>query len=37
MSRVLDSRCVLAVQDLNRSTPFFIEVLGFQLDPVDAA
>lgn len=36
MSRVLDSRSVLAVQDLARSTRFYIEVLGFQLDPVDA-
>ena len=36
MSRVLDSRSVLAVQDLNISTRFYIEVLGFQLDPVDA-
>jgi predicted enzyme related to lactoylglutathione lyase len=33
---VLDSRSVLAVQDLARSTRFYIEVLGFQLDPVDA-
>ena len=36
MSRVLDSRSVLAVQDLARSTRFYIDVLGFQLDPVDA-
>ena len=36
MSRVLGSRSVLAVQDLSRSTRFYIEVLGFQLDPVDA-
>ena len=36
MSRVLDSRSVLAVQDLAKSTRFYIEVLGFQLDPVDA-
>jgi catechol-2,3-dioxygenase len=36
VSRVLDSRCVLAIQDLNISTRFYIEVLGFQLDPVDA-
>jgi catechol 2,3-dioxygenase-like lactoylglutathione lyase family enzyme len=33
---VLDSRCVLAVQNLDTSTRFYIEVLGFQLDPVDA-
>ena len=36
MSRVIDSRSVLAVQDLARSTRFYIEVLGFQLDPVVA-
>ena len=36
MSRVLDSRSVLAVQDLAKSTRFYIEVLGFQLDPVVA-
>jgi len=36
VSRVLDSRSVLAVQDLAGSTRFYIEVLGFQLDPVDA-
>src|SRR6185436_13703418 len=36
VSRVLGSRSVLAVQDLNISTRFYIEVLGFQLDPVSA-
>ena len=36
MSRVRDSRSVLAVRDLNISTRFYVEVLGFQLDPVDA-
>jgi predicted enzyme related to lactoylglutathione lyase len=36
VSRVLGSRSVLAVQDLARSTRFYVEVLGFQLDPVDA-
>jgi predicted enzyme related to lactoylglutathione lyase len=36
MSRVLDSRCVLAVRELDISTRFYIEVLGFQLDTVDA-
>jgi predicted enzyme related to lactoylglutathione lyase len=36
VTRVLDSRSVLAVQNLDTSTRFYIEVLGFQLDPVDA-
>jgi len=36
MPKVVDSRCVLAVQDLVRSTRFFTEVLGFRRDPVDA-
>jgi catechol 2,3-dioxygenase-like lactoylglutathione lyase family enzyme len=36
VSQVLDSRSVLAVQDLAKSTRFYVEVLGFQLDPVDA-
>jgi predicted enzyme related to lactoylglutathione lyase len=36
MARVINSRCVLAVQDLQASTQFYKDVLGFQLDPVDA-
>jgi predicted enzyme related to lactoylglutathione lyase len=32
----VDSRCVLAVQDLARSAQFYTEVLGFRQDPVDA-
>ena len=36
MTHVLDSRSVLAVQNLDSSTRFYIDVLGFQLDPVDA-
>jgi predicted enzyme related to lactoylglutathione lyase len=32
MPRILDSRHVLAVRDLPRSTRFYIEVLGFQRD-----
>jgi predicted enzyme related to lactoylglutathione lyase len=36
VTRVLDSRSVLAVQNLETSTQFYIEVLGFQLDPVNA-
>ena len=36
MARFIDSRGVLAVQDLARSTQFYTEVLGFRRDPVDA-
>lgn len=36
MPRIVDSRCVLAVQDLEISTQFYIEVLGFRRDPIDA-
>ena len=36
MARIIDSRCVLAVQDLRVSERFYVEVLGFQRDPVDA-
>ena len=36
MPRFVDSRCVLAVRDLTKSTQFYTEVLGFREDPVDA-
>jgi len=32
MPRITNSRCVLAVRDLARSTRFYMEVLGFQRD-----
>jgi len=32
MSRIVDSRCVLAVRDLKESTRFYIDVLGFRRD-----
>lgn len=32
MHRIVDSRCVLAVQDLKKSTEFYMGVLGFQCD-----
>ena len=35
-SRFRDSRAVLAVQDLARSTRYYTEVLGFTLDPIHA-
>ena len=36
MPRFVDSRCVLAVRDLAKSTQFYTEVLGFWEEPVDA-
>jgi catechol 2,3-dioxygenase-like lactoylglutathione lyase family enzyme len=36
MARFIDSRYVLAVRDLAKSTHFYTEVLGFRADPVDA-
>jgi len=33
---IIDSRAVLAVQDLAISTRFYTDVLGFRRDPVDA-
>lgn len=32
MHRIVDSRCVLAVRDLDESTRFYVDVLGFQRD-----
>ncbi len=36
MARIVNSRCVLAVRDLAVSTRYYIDVLGFQKDPIDA-
>ena len=36
MPRFVDSRCVLAVQDIARSAQFYTEVLDFREEPVDA-
>lgn len=36
MPHFVDSRCVLAVTNLARSTQFYTEVLGFREDAVDA-
>lgn len=37
MGRIVNSRCVLAVQNLEISTRYYIDVLGFTKDPIDAA
>lgn len=36
MARIVSSRCVLAVRDLEVSTRYYEEVLGFSQDPIDA-
>jgi uncharacterized glyoxalase superfamily protein PhnB len=36
MARIVNSRCVLAVRDLEVSTRYYKEVLGFSQDPIDA-
>ena len=37
MARITGSRCVLAVRNLEQSTRFYTNVLGFARDPIDAA
>jgi uncharacterized glyoxalase superfamily protein PhnB len=37
MAQIINSRCVLAVRDLAVSTRYYMAVLGFQRDPIDAA
>lgn len=36
MAQIVNSRCVLAVCDLALSTRYYVDVLGFQKDPIDA-
>jgi uncharacterized glyoxalase superfamily protein PhnB len=36
MARIVRSRCVLAVRDLEASTRHYMEALGFSRDPIDA-
>ena len=36
MARIINSRCVLAVRDLEVSTRYYMDVLGFSKDPIDA-
>jgi predicted enzyme related to lactoylglutathione lyase len=36
MAHIVNSRCVLAVRDLKVSTRYYIDILGFSKDPIDA-
>src|SRR5689334_19576532 len=36
MAQIVNSRCVLAVRDLEMSTRYYMDVLGFRKDPIDA-
>ena len=36
MAQIVNSRCVLAVRDLQVSTHYYMDVLGFSKDPIDA-
>ena len=36
MAKIVNSRCVLAVRDLKISTHYYVDVLGFHKDPIDA-
>jgi uncharacterized glyoxalase superfamily protein PhnB len=36
MAQIVNSRCVLAVRDLKVSTSYYMDVLGFTKDPIDA-
>lgn len=36
MAHIVSARCVLAVRDLDTSTAYYRDVLGFTRDPIDA-
>jgi len=36
VAEIINSRCVLAVRDLQASTSYYVDVLGFRKDPIDA-
>ena len=37
MAQIVNSWCVLAVRDLKLSTRYYMDILGFQKDPIQAA
>lgn len=37
MPEITNFRCVLAVRNLDESTKYYVDVLGFRKDPIDAA
>ncbi len=36
VARIVNSRCAMAVRDLQVSTRYYMDVLGFRKDPIDA-
>src|SRR5581483_544546 len=36
MAHIINSRSVLAVRDLDLSTKYYVDILGFRKDPIDA-
>ena len=36
VARIVESRCVLAVRDLKASTSYYVDILGFSCDPIEA-
>ena len=36
MAKIVNSRCVLAVRDLEISTRYYVDILGFREDPIRA-
>jgi uncharacterized glyoxalase superfamily protein PhnB len=37
VAQIIGSRCVLAVRDLELSTRYYVDVLGFRRDPIEGA
>ena len=36
MAQIVNSWCVLAVRDLRVSTSYYVDILGFKRDPIEA-